>query len=265
MKRIVVQGVSLAVCDAGCGKPIILLHGFPLDHSMWNDQIEALSDTYRVIAPDLRGHGSSEVTEGTVTMRQMADDVAGLLEPLDITEPVTLCGLSMGGYVAFEFNRQYRGRLARLILCNTRAASDTREVARGREMMAAQIISAGANMAVDSMLPKLFSPLTYQAKPEIVDSVRQVILATDPRTIAATQRGMAQRQDMTARLVDVGVPTLVICGAEDQITPPHEMQAMAAALPRGSYVEIEQAGHLTPLEQATAVHNSINDFLSLWQ
>lgn len=261
MKRLTVNRASFGVWDVGTGAPLVLLHGFPLDHAMWKAQIAALSPAHRVIAPDLRGQGTSEIGEGTVTMRQMADDINALLDALHVTEAVTLCGLSLGGYIAWEFWRHHRDRLAKLILCDTRAAADAPEVARARQLMAAHVVSTGAIVAVEAMLPKLFAPRTYQEQPELVKRVRAVILATHPRSIAALQRAMAMRADMTARLREIEVPTLVVCGADDQISPPSEMREMAAALPRATYVEIAGAGHLPPLEQPSATTAAIQQFL----
>ena len=141
--------VDLEYSDQGEGPVLVLLHGFPLNHSMWKYQIEEFCTTHRVIAPDLRGHGRSPVTPGTVSMAEMARDVARLLDHLHIDEPVSLAGLSMGGYVAWEFWLQFRNRLQNLLLFDTRAQADTEEVARGRNMMAAQVVADGASMIAD--------------------------------------------------------------------------------------------------------------------
>lgn len=261
MKSLQIDDLSFSYVDEGEGRPIVFLHGFPLDHSMWNGQIESFANTHRVIALDLRGHGQTTVTEGKVTMAEMADDVAKLLSAIDVTEPVTLCGLSMGGYVAWEFWKRHSSQLARLILCDTRAVGDTEEVARGRQMMAAQVVQADSKMAADSMVPKLFGASTYESQSDKVEAVRQVILATDPIGIAATQRGMAERVDMTATLGEVKVPALVLCGAEDKISPAAEMKGFAEAMPNAIFVEIADAGHLAPLEQPAATNEAIRSFI----
>ena len=188
MKSISVNDISIACHDSGRGVPLLLVHGFPFDHSMWNGQIDALSERYRVIAPDLRGFGQSELGEGVVTMEQMADDLAALLDALEIGEPVVLCGLSMGGYIAFEFWRKYAARLKALILCDTRAAADKPEVAANRLAMADRVLREGPQPLVDSMLPKLFSPQTYAERPHLVDEIERIMLRTDPRGIAAAAR-----------------------------------------------------------------------------
>lgn len=256
------DGIRIAYDDHGSADhaATLFLHGFPLSASMWSGQL-ALADRHRLIIPDLRGHGQSAVTEGTVTMATMADDMAKLLDTLNI-ETVTVCGLSMGGYVAWEFWRRHRDRLAALILFDTRAVADTEEVRRGRQMMAAQVVSSGAEMAATSMLPKLMAKSTYEHRSSTVDAVRQMILATDPHGIAATQRGMSKRVDMTDSLSEIEVPTLVICGEEDSISPPDEMEGFANKMPNARFCRIEDAGHLAPLEQPASTNVFISDFLT---
>jgi pimeloyl-ACP methyl ester carboxylesterase len=168
----------------------------------------------------------------------------------------------MGGYVAWEFWRHHRERLSRLILCGTRASGDSEEVARARKMMAVRVIEAGANIAAESMMPKLFSPTTYDQQAELVDSVRQMILATAPQAIAATQRGMAERLDMSPQLHEIATPALVLCGADDTISPADEMSQIAQSMPNATYVEIAAAGHLAPLEQPAETNAAIRDFLA---
>lgn len=263
VREVRVGGDRFAVSVTGTGPPLVLLHGFPLRHSMWASQIEVFSETHTVVAPDLRGHGQSVVTEGTVTMAQMADDVAEILTALEISGPVTLGGLSMGGYVAWEFCRRHADRLSALILCDTRATADTAEVAKGRRMMAAEVVTAGPVLAVDAMLSKLLAPDTQQSQPDLQEKVRQMIMSTSPQGIAATQRGMAERIDMSSHLREIDVPALVICGTEDVITPASEMQRIAAELPQGVFVEIPKAGHLSPLEQPPEVNQAIGPFLRI--
>ena len=262
VNRIELDDLTLSYADAGQGDPFVLLHGFPLNRSMWKAQLDEFSETHRVIAPDLRGHGGSTVTEGTVTMKTMAYDVAKLLEAVGVDAPITLCGISMGGYVAWELWRQHRDRLAALILCDTRSIADTVEIARARQMMAAQVVEAGPQMAVDAMLPKLLANQHYETRPDLVETIREMILATNPVGIAATQRGMAERIDMTAQLSEIDTPTLLLCGSEDSISPPAEMLQIAEAMPNASFVAIETAGHLAPLEQPAATNAAIQSFLA---
>ena len=263
MPKISANGIELNVIERGAGVPLVLVHGFPLDHLMWQGQIDDLADACRIIAPDLRGFGASTVTPETVTMQQFADDVAGLLDALRITGPVVFCGLSMGGYVGWQFALRHRKRLAKLILCDTRTVADTPEAAAGRRKTAEQVLTEGAKVVAEAMLPKLFAPVAQQDQPQIVEATRQVILRTDPRGIAAALLGMAERPDVTSRLREIDVPALVLCGQHDGIAPPTEMRQIAAAMPQAQFVEIPAAGHMAPLEQPAAVNAALRKFLSL--
>jgi 3-oxoadipate enol-lactonase len=262
MSHVTIGDISLHVEVRGAGTPLLLVHGFPLDHTMWSAQIAALSQSYRVIAPDLRGFGASDVTSGTVTMEQYGDDLAALLDALQIRQPVALCGLSMGGYVAWQFVARHRPRLEKLILCDTRAVADTPEAAAGRLKTAERVLAEGANVVADAMLPKLFAPQNLQRNADFVEATREVMLRTPPEGIAAALRGMARRNDVTAELAKIDVPTLVLCGEHDSISTPAEMRQIAAAMPAAEYVEIAGAGHMAPLENPSLVNAKIREFLA---
>ena len=261
MQRATVGNIELAYIDRGSGPVILFVHGFPLDHSMWSEQIEALSARHRVVAPDLRGFGQSEGLDEKTTMQQFADDLAGLLDALRIAEPVNLCGLSMGGYVAWQFWEHHRGRLASLILCDTRAAGDTPEGALGRLALAETVLAEGALPVADSMLPKLFAPRSLDSDPTYVESTKQVMESTRPTTIAAALRGMAERPDMTAELPAIELPALLLCGEHDVITPADEMRDVAKAMPDAMFRVIYGAGHMSPLERPERVNRLILEFL----
>jgi 3-oxoadipate enol-lactonase len=263
MGNVQVNGIGLNVVERGAGIPLLLVHGFPLDHSMWSGQFEALSNVCRVIAPDLRGFGTSDVIPGVATMQQMADDLAGLLDALAIREPVAFCGLSMGGYVAWQFALRHRQRLAKLILCDTRAMADTPEVAAGRLKTAERVLQEGPGVVADAMLPKLFAPNTAKDQPQIVEATRQVMLRTKPAGIAAALHGLAQRPDVTEQLPKIDLPALVICGEHDAISPAAEMEHFAAKMPKAKFVKIADAGHMAPLEAPQAVNAAIREFLAV--
>lgn len=264
MPTISIGSSSLHFVDQGRGQALLLVHGFPLDHTMWREQVSELSKDFRVLAPDLRGFGQSSQMDGddsVVSMAEFADDLAALLTALQVKEPVTLCGLSMGGYVAFQFAARHPGKLGRLILCDTKAAADTQEAAENRHKLAAKVLSEGSQVAAEAMLPKLFSKRASESKVGCVEETRQVILRTRPQAIAAALRGMAGREDFTARLGLIDVPTLVLCGAEDVITPPAEMRSIAAAIPGAEYCEVPAAGHMSPLEDPQTVNQALRRFL----
>ncbi|HHM12098.1 MAG TPA: alpha/beta fold hydrolase [Planctomycetaceae bacterium] len=249
LKRIAYAGMNGNVWDAGEGPVTLLVHGFPLDHTMWKYQLEALPSGRRVVAPDLRGFGGSDgETSDPMTMERFADDLAALLDALAIEEPITLCGLSMGGYIALAFWRNHRDRLKQLILCDTRAAADDEATKRTRELTARRALTEGSGFLVDAMLPKLFAPETLQRRRADVESIAEVIRTTRPETIAGALRGMAERRDSTSDLPTIELPVRVIVGEHDVITPPEEMRRMAEAMPHATFHSIPRAGHMAPWE-----------------
>ena len=255
--------IDLFVVEKGSGPPLLLVHGFPLDHTMWRYQVDALSASRRVIAPDLRGFGQSGVAgKKIVTMERFADDLAALLGSLDVHEPIDLCGLSMGGYIAWQFYHRHKSCLARLILCDTRADGDAEEVVRGRMIMAARVLEEGPGFIPDTMLPKLFAAETFQQRPDVVEETKEMILGNSGAGIAAAQLGMAQRPDMSHLLSEIDIPTLVLCGTHDVISPPSEMRVMAASIPGARFVEIPKAGHMAPMECPADVNEALLSFLS---
>lgn len=254
--------VELMVECAGSGDPIMFVHGFPLDHSMWRSQIDEFSKTHTVIAPDLRGFGQSEDSAGAVSMEQFADDIAALLDQLGIEEPVTLCGLSMGGYIAWQFWKRHRNRLGKLILCDTRAIADSEEAHQTRLKAAERVLNEGQQFLAESMIPKMFAPITQERDPAKVDEVRRTMMRNSPMGIAAAQKGLAARPDVTSWLPEIDVPALLIVGEKDEISPPEEMQEIANALPQAKFAVIPDAGHLAPVEQPQAVNDIIRQFLS---
>lgn len=261
MPHLSIGDIDLNVIDEGRGPVLLLVHGFPLDNTMWQGQVRHFSRTHRVIVPDLRGFGTSGVTPGTVTMRQHADDLARLLDALHVVEPVCLCGLSMGGYVAFQFFQHHRRRLASLILCDTRAVADDAAGKKNREDLATRVLKEGPDFIASSMPEKLFAKRRLEAGDPIVAETQTLIRRTHPEGIAAASRGMAARPDVTSLLGSIDVPTLVVVGAEDAISKADEMQKIAEAIPGARFAKIENAGHMLPLEDPAAVNAEIEAFL----
>ena len=266
MNHIKLSQGALAHIDRGHGAPVFLVHGFPLDHSMWNAQIEALAEHTRVIAPDMRGFGQSPLgdvdPDRGISMEQYADELAELLDDLKIVEPIVLVGLSMGGYIAWQFVRKYADRLRGLVQCDTRAIADTDEARAGRIKMADSVAEWGSARVAEMMGPKLFSARALEAQPELMNDVRRVVKNTPPATIAAAQRGMAARPDVTAMLLKIQVPTLVLVGADDAISSSAEMRTIADAIPNAEFVEIPNTGHMTTMEQPEAVNAALLAFLN---
>ncbi|HEX5471184.1 MAG TPA: alpha/beta fold hydrolase [Lacipirellulaceae bacterium] len=268
MNTVSISTGELSYIDRGAGSLILLVHGFPLDHTMWDAQIVSLSQHSRVIAPDLRGFGMSPLgaadSERGISMERYADDLAELLDVLNprVGGRVVLVGFSMGGYIAWQFVRKYPHRLRALVLCDTRAAADTEEARAGRLKMAEKIDEWGAARVAEMMGPKLISPKTFESQPTVVSAIRRVVQRTTPAAIAAAQRGMAARPDMTAFVRQINLPTLILAGAEDAISPPAEMKSIAAAIPGSQFVIIPDAGHMTAMENPAAVNQALADFIA---
>lgn len=260
MKRI--NGREINILFEGQGEPLVLVHGFPLDHTMWNAQIAEFSKSNIVIAPDLRGFGASEGGGEQTSMLDFANDVAAILDELSIKEPVNLCGLSMGGYIALQFVLHHSSKLKRLILCDTKAAADSEVAKQTRLDTAAKVLQEGPDFLAETMTDKLFSEFTLDNNFPVVEQTQMVIRETSPQSIAAALRGMADRPDMTSRLPDICLPTLVLVGEHDSITISEEMRQVAAVIPAAEFVEIESAGHMAPLEQPLASNAAIEKFLT---
>lgn len=270
MDHLRVNGVDLAVKIAGAGPPVVLVHGFPLSHAMWRPQIAALQPTHRVIAPDLRGFGQSNfvggagtnpLSEPRVSMEEFADDVAAMLDLLGVTEPVTFCGLSMGGYVGWQFWRKYRERVARLVICDSRAVADTPEAAQGRAALAKRALAEGPGPVADGMMSKLLAPDTIAHKPEVVDEVRQMIYQASRQGIAGALLGMAARPAVTDLLPEIQVPTLLLVGQHDAISTVAEMRGISEKIPGAKLAVIPDAGHMTTIENPEATNTALLGFL----
>ncbi len=257
-RRLTVNGVNLAVDARGDGPAILFIHGYPLDHTIWSPQLEALGG-WRRIAPDLRGMGQSDAPDLGYSMATYASDLAALLDTLGV-ERVVLCGLSMGGYVAFEFLRRWRERVSGLVLIATRAGPDTTEGKRARDAAAAQAREGGAGLIADAMLPKMLAP----GAPEgLVARVRALMAATPVPGIVGALGAMRDRPDSMSLLPALaGLPALVIAGGSDQLMPVSEMSAMAAAIPGARLVVAPGAGHLPTLETPSIVTDALQTFLA---
>jgi pimeloyl-ACP methyl ester carboxylesterase len=258
--------IEMAYDDVGSGPPLVLLHGFPFNRSMWREQAEALSARYRVITPDLRGLGETTAAAGDepATMNLMAQDVAGLMEHLGIAR-AAVGGLSMGGYVALALVHKFRLRVRALILADTRPQADTDEARAAREQQAQKALAEGMDSLADAMLSKVLAPSTLSEQPLIVERVRRMIKSTRAEGAAAALRGMAARSDKTFFLPDILAPTLVIVGSEDRITPLADAELMHREI-RGSRLEvIEGAGHVSNLERPMQFNYALKDFLDALQ
>jgi len=261
MKKIKVNDVELAYRDEGSGKPILFLHAFPLNQTMWDEQVAKFASTHRVITFDWRGFGKSGMSSTQSSMPVFADDLAELLNLLEI-EKATICGLSMGGYAAFAFYREYAERVNALILCDTRAAADNDEAKRGRYEMAELARTKGASAIGEQMIPKLLGETTLKIGPTVADRIRSMIEAAQPEGIAQALIGMAQRENSTNLLPQISCPTLIVVGDEDKLTPPTEAETLAQSIRASRLEVIKGAGHLSNLEQPASFNQAINKYLN---
>jgi len=260
MNKIKIHDAELAYRDEGQGQPLVFLHAFPLNQYMWDEQVVEFSQTHRVVTMDWRGFGDSALGSSDSSMSNFADDLAGLLDQLGIAA-ATICGLSMGGYAAFAFCRKYPASVKALILCDTRATTDTEEGKRARFETAELARNRGASAIVELMIPKLLGETTLKTQPHIAERVRQMIEAANPEGIAKALMGMAGREDSTDLLATLSCPTLVVVGEEDTLTPPSEAEKMNAAIRGSQLAVIPKAGHLANIESATEFNQVVEEFL----
>ena len=267
MKKISLSDCVITVEDKGSGLPVLLIHGFPLTRRMWQPQVKGLSKAHRVLVPDLRGHGDSTsgfstgMDEMTFTMDQLAEDCVQLLDSLHITQPIILCGLSMGGYVCFAFYRIYPQRVSAIILAATRAGADSPEAVNNRRRMIDTIRTSGSEAVTESLLPKLLSPVTMEVVPELVSDLHEIMRGVPATSMIADLKGMIARPDSRPLLPEIRIPALVLAGADDQIIPAAEAELMAAAIPQASSVTLPRAGHLLNLEQPSLFNNAVSQFI----
>jgi len=231
---------------------------------MWREQAEALSASFRVITPDLRGHGETGATDEPATMDEMARDVAALIDELGLRR-VSLGGLSMGGYVAFAFYRRFPLRVRALILADTRPQADTEEARRNREQQAQKALAEGMSGISEVMLPKALAPRTLREHPERVARVREMMKGTTPQGAAAALRGMAARVDHTDFMASILAPTLILVGSEDELTPPRDAEAMHREIRGSRMVVIEDAAHVSNIENPVAFNRALKEFLDQLQ
>jgi len=249
--------------ERGEGKPVVLLHAFPLSREMWNAQVEALeAEGCRVIVPDLRGFGESHNFSDINTMEDMAQDIFEILETLKI-ERAIICGLSMGGYITVNFLKKFPEKIAALILCDTNANGDTEDAREARFNLIEKIETEGAQALIDEMLPKLICENTKANKKELVAEIEQMFNKVNPQAAVAALRGLAARRDNTDLLDKISVPTLLIFGEEDKVTHLEAAEKMADAIPDAKLVKIENAGHYSNLEQPEAFNQALIDFIKI--
>lgn len=239
---------------------IIFIHAFPFNRSMWAAQIKALEASHRVITYDLRGHGESAYGDTPFCMQQFADDLVALMDALGI-EKAAICGLSMGGYVALQAMQTFPQRFKALILANTRCEPDSSDEQHQRMRTISTIREDGVNCFAMGYIDTLFIPNTLTANPGVVRAVKQMIMRTDARTLESTLRALRERESTCESLQAIAVPTLILVGERDSITPPENSQFLHAHIPNADLVVIKHAAHLSNLENPKAFNAAMETFL----
>jgi 3-oxoadipate enol-lactonase len=243
----------------GTGPPVVLLHPFPASHELWLPAAQALVSRYQVILPDLRGHGDSGVGEGPASMEKHASDLARILDHAEVGR-TPFAGVSIGGYVLFEFWRRLRGRVAALALFNTKAPSDSPEARSVRLQAAADVLERGTGPFFESMIPKLLGKTTRESRPDLVDGALRMMHKMSPEKVAQVQRGMAERPDSVPDLKTINVSTLLVTGDEDVLTGPPEADLMRQNIPNSEMKIVRRAGHYSPWEQPAEAGQLLRQF-----
>lgn len=261
LRRVAVNGVNLAVDVRGNGPAVLFIHGYPLDHSIWEHLVANLEGWMR-IAPDLRGMGQSDAPDLGYSMSTYAEDLLALINSLGV-DRVVLCGLSMGGYIAFEILRRARDRVRGLILMDTRADADSPEIRKARDASAAQAREGGSEAIATGMLPKLLSARSKTERPQLPDRVFKMMAAAPLAGVLGAIGAMRDRPDSFPLLPTLtGLPTLVLVGDDDELTPVDRSQAMVESLPNGSLSIVAGAGHLPPMERPEVTTALVSRFLA---
>lgn len=255
-----VDSIVIGYDDGGTGLPVLFVHGFPHDRSLWTPQLQALTVQARCLPVDLRGFGETTAAP-PYSMDQYADDLVGLMNVLHLDRAV-IAGLSMGGYVAFALWRRHPERVRGLVLSNTRAGADSDEARERRRNLQAVVREQGSVGVADAMLTGMLGKTTRSKRPELANVVHRMMSSEPPEGVIGALQAMMDRPDSTPRLSTIAVPTLVVAGDEDALIPMAEVRSMHAAI-RGSTLEvITGAGHLSNLERPAAFDHVVSEFLA---
>jgi 3-oxoadipate enol-lactonase len=244
----------------GDGPAIVLLHPFPTHHEFWLPVANSLARRYRLLLPDLRGHGESGVGEGPATMEKHASDIARVMDDAGVGR-APLIGVSIGGYALFEFWRKNRERVAALGLCNTKAPADSVEARNARLQAAKDVLEWGTEPFFESMIPKLLGKTTRETRPDLVDGVLRMMRKMSAGDVAQVQRGMAERPDSVETLKTINVPTLIVTGDEDVLTGVNEAELIHQHIAGSQLRVIPKAGHYSPWEQSASAQILLRQFL----
>ncbi|HZZ42922.1 MAG TPA: alpha/beta fold hydrolase [Tepidisphaeraceae bacterium] len=246
--------------ERGSDLPVVLLHAFPIDHRLYNAQIESLSTTHRIIVPDLPGFGQTPYDQ-PFTIQWQAEQLHCLLKSIGAL-PCIIGGCSMGGYISFAFARTYPNDVAGLIFIDTKAEGDTPEQRHNRDRLIDLTDRHGPSIVADAMLPKMLSEHSKRLHPKLEAQLRQIILSTPPSTLKSALGALRDRADQIDFLPSIACPTLILVGADDQITPLSNAETIKAGISHASLISISNAGHLSPVENPEAVSHAIRAFIA---
>jgi pimeloyl-ACP methyl ester carboxylesterase len=260
MQRVRSDDAEIVYEVIGAGPPVVLLHPFPAHHEFWNPVAAALDGRYRLLLPDLRGHGDSEIGEGPALMQKHAGDIARVMDAAGVGK-AAFVGCSIGGYILFEFWRRFRGRVTGLALFDTRAQADSAEGRANRLKSAADVLEQGTEPFIESMIPKLIGRTTVTTRPDLVEGARAMMRKMSAEDISLVQRGMAERLDSVADLKTINVPTLIAIGEEDVLATVADGELMHQHIAGSQLKVIPKAGHYAPWEQPEAAGTVLRQFL----
>lgn len=240
---------------------IIFLPGFPFDQTMWKKQVEFLQKDFLCVTYDIRGLGKSNPGDGQFTMEMFTDDCFAIIDEIHLDKPV-LCGLSMGGYLAFRVLERNQKLFSAAILCDTRAESDGDKTKIKRADGIKQINAEGVEKFVEGFVPNCFSEKFKNENIEEYTTYLERSKKSNPIGVKGCLLAMQGRTNTTSFLSQIKIPTLLLCGAEDNLTPLHEMKAITKNIPNSKYLTVPHAGHMTPIENPQFVNTAIKDFLN---
>lgn len=257
-----VNNITLSYNDVGEGDtPVIFLHGYPFNKSMWQGQLASLKSTNRVIAIDIRGFGKSTDEKSILSLDLFGDDLIAFMDKLNI-EKATVCGLSMGGYLALNVITRFPERFEALILCDTQCVADTAEGKKKRYATIEQINREGTDEFTEKFIKSVFHPDSLKNKKAVVESLRNVVHANSKQTLTAGLTALAERSETCSSLDAIRVPTLIICGREDEVTPLAQSEYMHAHIEGSLLKIIDNAGHVSNLEHPDEFNKYLQDFLN---
>ncbi len=261
--KIKLNGITINYTERGLpqGIPVVFIHGFPFNHTMWEPQMKALPNHFRAITYDIRGHGESDVGDGQYTIEFFVDDLLALLDHLVIDRAI-VCGLSMGGYIALRAYERFPERIKALVLCDTKSEADTNEAKLKRSSTAKNVKMTGTGAFADDFATAIFAPQTSQSHPAVVESVKKMIRANSPVGIAGAAIALGCRTDTSAVLPAIKAPTLILVGEHDKLTPPAVSETMHRQITNSELHVIPYAAHMSNLENAQAFDTYLIEFLN---